>query len=536
MLMIARKSLVITASQFFARFLGLIGLILLAKLWGGFAADALGIIGFALSFLALFSFIADLGFNKTHVKRISEGKDLGTCLGTYATIKIALIGIMVAAVLVAIFVWKTLLHRQFYDATTESVVYVFVFYYIFLNLHQIATVTFEGTRETAKMETAKTFENLVKVPLMIFVALAGVLIIGKKTIAPAIHWPGILQPLQQFLALHAVGSLAMAYVFGVLAVFLVGLYLLRTYEWNKPTVLMAKSYLSFAFPLMFASIIGVISVNIDKIMIGYFWTAKEVGYYFAVQQVSQSIVIIPTAVCTVLFPTLSQFHAQQNFEKIKSIISSAERYISMILIPIVVVIFIFVQPVINILLNSAFMPATSVLLILALYALLMGLTMPYSALMGAINRPDMSMKIGVATCVVTIGLNFLFIPKDGLLSTFGITGPTGAATATIFASLITFVGLIIAAKKLAAIKMMQSHTPRHLLAGIIMGGSLYSLNIIFPVSRWYQLIGFSFIGISIYITVLFLLKEFKKEDLFFFLNILYPKETLRYIKSELKQK
>ena len=46
--MIARKSLLIVTSHFLIQFIGWIGLVVLAKLWGGFAPHALGIIGFAM--------------------------------------------------------------------------------------------------------------------------------------------------------------------------------------------------------------------------------------------------------------------------------------------------------------------------------------------------------------------------------------------------------------------------------------------------------------------------------------------------------
>ena len=107
--MLARKSALIVGTQFFTRFLGWIGLVVLVKLWGGFAPEALGIIGFAMAFLALFNIIADLGFSRAHIKRISEGKDLGTCIGTYVAIKIFLIGLMVTIVFTAIFIWKNVL-------------------------------------------------------------------------------------------------------------------------------------------------------------------------------------------------------------------------------------------------------------------------------------------------------------------------------------------------------------------------------------------------------------------------------------------
>jgi O-antigen/teichoic acid export membrane protein len=243
-LMIARKSALIFGTQFFTRFLGWIGLVVIAKLWGGFAPEVLGIIGFAMAFLAMFNIIADLGFSQAHVKRISEGKDLGTCIGTYAAIKLILTSLMVTVVFAAVYIWKNFFNGGFTDATTESVLLVFVVYYIFLNLVQIATVTFQGRREIAKRQVTGIFENIVKVPLVILVALAGVSI------------------------------------FAVATTFFVGMWLLRKYPIKKPSFNLFKSYFSFALPIMLISVIGVISVNIDKIMIGYFWTSCKLFLFF----------------------------------------------------------------------------------------------------------------------------------------------------------------------------------------------------------------------------------------------------------------
>ncbi len=59
--MIARKSLLVVILQFFTRTLGYVGLVVLAKLWGAFAPEALGDIGFAMSFIGVFYILSDLG-------------------------------------------------------------------------------------------------------------------------------------------------------------------------------------------------------------------------------------------------------------------------------------------------------------------------------------------------------------------------------------------------------------------------------------------------------------------------------------------
>ncbi len=124
--MIARKSLLIVVAQFFTRSLGWIGLVVLAKLWGGFAPEALGVIGFAMAFVGVFNIIADLGFGQAHVKRISEGKDLGTCIGTFFAIKMILTAAMAGiSTSCHVFFWNMCFNQGFHDATKQSVVFSF---------------------------------------------------------------------------------------------------------------------------------------------------------------------------------------------------------------------------------------------------------------------------------------------------------------------------------------------------------------------------------------------------------------------------
>jgi len=153
------------------------------------------------------------------------------------------------------------------------------------------------------------------------------------------------------------------------------------------------------------------------------------------------------------------------------------------------------------------------------------------------DKPRILLKITIVTALISVALNFLIIPKDGLLSPFGIQGPTGAAVTGVLTALIWFFGLRIAAKKYAGLTILQSHTPRHIIASLGMGVVLYLLGFrtpFFSVIHWYHLIVLFGIGLIIYLGILFLLKEFDKQDFDFFVNILRPKKMLKYVKSELK--
>ena len=534
--MIARKSVLIMIATFLLILFGWIELILVVKFWGEFAREALGVMGYAMSFIALCNVMGGLGFGAAHVKRVSEGKDLGTCIGTFATIKIFLTCLMATVTLIIIFILDSSSNGEFFNATTIPMLYIFLIFNIFSNLLSIPIATFTAQRKMAKREAPYIIGRMIGLPFFFVIVMAGA---SSASISPAFVWPTSLQPLQQFLADHAVEFLASTYIISTITSIFAGIWYLRKYPLKKPSWELFKSYFSFALPIMFLPIISIITVSIDKLMIGYFWSSSEVGDYVTMAGVLGVVIVFPRSIADVLFPSISEYYSKENIVKIRQAMRSAERYISMIVVPIVIGLMILAKPFVRIVLSDVFLHASSVLVVLAIFTLIVSLNMPYRSLMTGMNKPIFLTIIVTATCIANITLNYMFIPKNGLLSSFGINGPTGAACATVLSVLIAFFGLRIIAKKMTGINLLQSHTPRHIIAGIVGGFVLYFLAYqtpLFPVIDWYHLILFFIIGFAIYIGLLYLLKEFNKKDFDFFIDIIRPKEMVKYVSSELKEK
>ena len=219
--MMARNSFIIMATQAASAVFGLLALTIVSKLWGGFAPSLMGMVWFGMAFVGTLSFITNMGFNATHIKKVSEGKDLGTCIGTFIAIKLLLVSILVITVVGGIATWKYLLHKEFYDATKESIIYIFLAYYVIFALAQIPITTFYSMKKNVKSQLSLLMEPLVRAPLMILVALAGVtgayISLEGSTqiinIPPRFVWSSIFQQLQDFLATHVIGAFAVSYLF-----------------------------------------------------------------------------------------------------------------------------------------------------------------------------------------------------------------------------------------------------------------------------------------------------------------------------------
>ena len=209
----------------------------------------------------------------------------------------------------------------------------------------------------------------------------------------------------------------------------------------------------------------------------------------------------------------------------------------MIVFPIIILMVALAEPIIHILLSDKYLPALPVMQILPFFVLLEVLSQPYQSQLQGMNMPHIVRNRILIMMIVNIVLNLILVPKD--IQSLGIKlaglGATGSAIASVVAY---FVGLLttrVYAFRVANIKG-NYRILLHIVAAALMGIIIYYITNIFYIGRWYQLIGISLFGLLFYFGILFLLKEFKKEDFNLFLDTLNIKKMVSYIRSEVRKK
>jgi hypothetical protein len=137
--------------------------------------------------------------------------------------------------------------------------------------------------------------------------------------------------------------------------------------------------------------------------------------------------------------------------------------------------------------------------------------------------------------IINIFLNLILVPKD--INSIGLKlaglGATGAAIASVISYISGLIYIRIMSWKITGI-IGEKRILIHAFSAILLGLFLTYINNIFNIDRWYHLCFISFIGILLYLGILYLFKEFKKEDYIFFLDTLNIKKMMSYIKDELK--
>ncbi len=504
--MFARKSALIVVTQLANALLGYIGLKFIALYMQPWEY---GVVGFAYGFVAIFSIFGQLGFNQAHIKRVSEGKDLGKCTATFSSVKLFLVGLMASLVILSIAIWKYVIGRGFESPLHEQAVYVMLAYFVLLTLSQSMISTFMGRKEIAKTQLPLFAYTFVRVIATIFVAFYG--------------W-GIL-------------ALTYTYLFGEIFHFIFALFLFRGYPISNPSVDYLRSYSKFAIPMAIVSASLIIMRNIDKVFIQLFWSAEEVGHYFAIYNLSRFIILFISAVGVLLFPTISEYHAKNNMERIKKLTLASERYLSMIVFPMIVTMAILAEPIIHILLSDKYLPVISVLHILPFFVLMEALIRPYDSQLSGMNIPHLNRNRVIIMAVSNVFLNFVLIPKDIQLLGLDLAGlgAEGAAIATVAAYAMGLVYIRVVAWRATGVKGSYKIVFHGMAAGIT-AVVLYYINRIMFIGRWYELIGVAAFGTAIYFTVLFLIGEFTKEDFYLFIETFNIKKMLTYVRREIRGK
>jgi len=500
---ISRKVLLVMMSQGSSALLGIVSLPVIARYIP--KADY-GLVIFVFGLIGMLSFLADLGFSQAHVKRMTEGNDPGVCVGTFFTIKFILIGFLIAGTILLFIFWEKLLGYGYQSPATPIVARIILGHYILLQLHQMFYATFQSKKQTALQEMPVLAMNATRFGAILFVAFTGM---------------GIFALAGTYFIAGAAGAIVASSIF-----------LKHGVQIKKPSWEMIKSYTKFAMPLIIFTTMMTIALNTDKVMIQLFWDSVEVADYGMSQRIVTILLGLSAAVGTLLFPVISEAHAQGNMARIRKVTHSAERYLSLTILPIIVVFLAYPYEIFHII-GDQYLTAATILRIMTIYALVYVMFAIYIYQMNGLNRPGITAKVTLLVSLLNIGLNLILIPTSIFgfpLAGWGIEGAGIATTAS------TVIGLVIIryySYKFAGMKT-NNRLALHFLAAVLSIEVLLLLAKISPPDRIFLLAPYALAGLGIFAGALWFMGELTKKDIDFFLSTINPKEMLSYIWKEMK--
>jgi len=502
--MLGRKTFLVTVNRFIEYFTGWLGLFFIAR----FMANPdfnYGIVQFAIGLVSMFGFLGGF-FDSAHVKRCSGGEiEEDRCMGTFITLKSLAVFAMAVSLIGGLLFWQYVLGRGFQTPTHLTAVYIILGFFLLKSIGQIATQTFRARREIAKKELLGFMDQSVPTFFIIYVALTG----GQAI------------------------ELALTYVAGGAMMSILALFYLIDIKVRKPTWGSIKSYWDFSLPGFFSNIVGRLGNRLDIVMVQLFWSSSNVGFYAAGRQLAFIVNGLVAGVGTLIFPTISEYHANRDWKGLQKAVQGAAKYTSLVISPVIVFLILFPEEIITIMISRAFLPAAPVVRILAINSFFILYFKPYRYVISGTDRPELSAKISIAGNIANVALNVILIP-DSLFGVplFGLK-EVGAAIATLTAMISISIAKYIVSKHIADVSFTWG-TLYHIGAAILSGLILFIWEMqVMPITRFYHLFIYGFAMIGIYTAILYLVGEFTKKEWDYIMESINPKEMAKYVKDEL---
>jgi len=483
--------------------MAIVGLLLMTRYLG---AEQYGTITWTLAFLATFNSIADLGFGSAHIKRVSEGYDLNACVSTFAYVKGLLTIAMILVVVLSVGVESVVSEHPF-SGSSIQIMLVLLVYQALGDLTTIATYTFNARVQTAKSQLTFVCDPLVRLPLLVFMLTNGM---GATTVVFAYLAGGI-------------GAISVA-IFQISREHIV---------WQKPKLIHA--YTKWAIPYTAAIVAIAILSQLPTTMIGLFWPKSDVAYYSSSLSLLSLLGLLAGSVIVLLFPTFSKLSSELRFDEIRTASREADRYLSLISLPIITTIIVFPSQIAVIMFGDAFSDAGKVLPYLAASSYITLLNLTVSAQVQGTNRVDLYVKWRCVNLILDVILLLIFVPSNVLgIHALGLSY-RGAAIASIISAFVDFGIARWLTYSLTGAKPNPSIL-KHIAAAAGIGIIMFYAGTVVPVSHWYEAVAYLFISMGGFLGILYCLREFTAQDLRFFLDTMNLGKMKHYVTAELSHK
>lgn len=223
-------------------------------------------------------------------------------------------------------------------------------------------------------------------------------------------------------------TLLKVYIAGSLIGFLMTIYFLRKEyfgiikNFSKELI---NPVMKAAWPIAIGGLVGAFMINVDILMMGWWRTAAEIGFYSAAQKIVGMLYIIGGLLASAVSPALFRLIHENNSEKIRTTMSKIMAIILLIAIPLTVGGIILSKQIIELVFSRDYSNSIPIFIILISSLLII---YPFSILNNMIfayNKQSKMIKYSIMATLTNVIFNAMLIPSYGAV---------GAAIATVFAN------------------------------------------------------------------------------------------------------
>lgn len=422
----------LTASQIGSRVFRVIIIVYAARILG---AAEYGVFSYVLGFAGFFTIFADIGINSLLTRDIAgHPEQKNSYFSTSFWIKMVL---LFFTALLIVFV------APHFSNIKEAT---------FLIPLVALMVIFDGIGEFV-IAFLRGMEKMEWEALILSVENIALMVIGFILLA--------ISPTSKSLTFSYIISSGLA---TLLAIFIVKKQFFKIFRYFDKDL--AYKIVKSALPIAFSAILGIFMLNVDVVMLGWWRTAAEIGYYSVGQRIVPILYILSSLFAGGIFPALSRFAQRNEKEKEKNLNQKSMASLFLVAIPLMVGGIILAKPIIELIFGQAYLPGVSAFRVLLATLLWIYPITFLSYLVLAHNQQKKVAKYLAISSLGNVVFNAVLIP---------ILGIVGAAVATFISQTIYVFPMWKHMKKFSDFQTLR-HLKKIIAAAIIMGTASFALN------------------------------------------------------------
>lgn len=306
------------------------------------------------------------------------------------------------------------------------------------------------------------------------------------------------------LAIGTVVALGMQFLFLLVLASRNGLKLRPRFDITDGTI---RNLIILTLPIIVANLVEQIGIIVDKNLASTLGHGAVSSLIYANRITTAISGIFVTSILVVTFSKIAKQASNGNMTKMKNLLSESIVGMSLFLIPAIIAVATFAQPLVVLLFGRGAFDAqavsvTSSLVFFYIFALFgSGLTQLISRVFYAIGDSKTPMIVAVATVVINIVLNFT------LINFMGITGLALSSSLSAFIGMV--LGFILLRRKIGSLRLRDTLISLNKIAGasIAMAFIAYFIyQYLAPFNATAALLVAAIIGVVIYVLLLLVLR------------------------------
>jgi O-antigen/teichoic acid export membrane protein len=184
----------------------------------------------------------------------------------------------------------------------------------------------------------------------------------------------------------------------------------------------SRELLDYSWPLAIETGLGLLMLNMDIIILGYFLQENSVGLYKATHPIWGMTMIFNTAFSFLYFPMASRYHTRRKHDSLRTLYTVTTKWVVTMTFPLTLFITVYSESVLRELFSQSYTPAQTALSILAAGMFFRVFVGPNALTIEAVELTKIDLIASALGILANLVLNILLIPWYGI---------AGAAVATV---------------------------------------------------------------------------------------------------------